>query len=143
CATCARNEREQRMGARRILVVDDCGDTVEIMSTLLTILGHECRGASTGAEAIEEAVEYEPDLVLLDIALPDISGYDVARVLRARCRHPFYLAALTGWSSPEDVQRAAECGFDQHLLKPIRKDTLSHVVERVDARLERRGAGAG
>lgn len=117
------------MGARRILVVDDCADTVEIVSTLFSILGHECQGASSGAAAIEAALGFQPEIVLLDLALPDLSGFEVARELRARCRHDFYLAAMTGWDGKRAREQTRASGFHQHLVKPIDRRTLCALVQ--------------
>jgi CheY-like chemotaxis protein len=103
----------------RVLVVDDYPDSAEIASMLLTLYGHECRTAVNGLDALAQAAEFQPDIVILDIGLPDISGYEVARTLRARAgSRPLYLAAVTGWGQPEDRVRAFAAGFDQHVLKP-------------------------
>jgi len=103
----------------RVLVVDDYVDAAEVTCMLLSILGHDCRNAATGGAALDEAARFEPHIVILDIGLPDISGYDVARELRIRAAgRPLYLAAVTGWGQPEDRARALEAGFDQHVLKP-------------------------
>lgn len=118
------------MGVRRILVVDDCADTVETVSALYSILGFECRGARTGAAAIEAAMDFDPEVVLLDLGLPDLSGYEVARELRVRCTRGIYLAAFTGWGGTRIQQRTREVGFDQHVLKPIGKDALCRIVQR-------------
>lgn len=114
----------------RVLVVDDCGDTVEILSTLLEMLGHETRGAKTGVKAIAEADAFEPDVVLLDLVLPDISGYSVASELRKRTRRDMYLAALTGRGTARDRARCLDAGFDEHLLKPVNRTGLCDVLVR-------------
>lgn len=103
----------------RVLVVDDYPDSAETASMLLTLFGHECRTAVTGRGALAQAAAFDPDIVILDIGLPDISGYEVARALRARAggRSP-YLAAVTGWGQPHDRVQALAAGFDQHVLKP-------------------------
>jgi two-component system, OmpR family, response regulator len=103
---------------RRVLVVDDYPDAAEIACLLLESLGHECRAATTGAGALAEAERFDPQIVILDIGLPDISGYDVARELRRRCGAGIYLAAVTGWGQPADRVRAFAAGFDLHVLKP-------------------------
>jgi CheY-like chemotaxis protein len=114
----------------RVLIVDDCGDTVEILSTLLEMLGHEARGAKTGASALAEAEAFEPDLVLLDLVLPDISGFSVASELRKRSRRDVYLAALTGRGTARDRARCRDAGFDEHLLKPVDRSGICNVIER-------------
>lgn len=102
----------------RVLVVDDYEDTLEATVTLLDLLGHVTAHASTGAQALSEAHEFRPDIVLLDISLPDASGYDVARVLRQVYGDSVYLAAVTGWARPEDRVQAMAAGFDRHVAKP-------------------------
>ena len=112
----------------RVLVVDDCGDTAEGIATLLAMFGQAPRTARTGFEAIALARSFEPELVLLDIALPDLSGYDVARELRRS--HPrSYLVALTGHVRAADRERAYRSGFDVHVAKPIGADSLMVLVE--------------
>jgi len=116
--------------SRRVLLVDDNRDSVETLSMLLRIKGHDTRIAETGEEALGAAEEYQPHVVLLDLSLPGIDGYAVAHELRKR---PFgahvVLVALTGWSGREVQARAAEAGFDFHLLKPVEWPELEQVLE--------------
>lgn len=114
----------------RVLIVDDCGDTVEILSTLLEMLGHETRGAKTGAAALAAAESFEPEVVLLDLVLPDISGFSVASEIRKRSRRDMYLAALTGRGTARDRARCRDVGFDEHLLKPVDRTGLCDVLVR-------------
>lgn len=85
---------------------------------LLRILGHEPTAVHRGADALTAARALDPHLVMLDIDLPDISGYDVARTLRDERGRRSYLAAATGWGRPSDRERAVAAGFDEHLTKP-------------------------
>ena len=86
----------------RVLVVDDQPDCAEVVSVLLTIMGYECQSAGTGSEALEQAEKFEPDVVLLDLHLPDVSGYEVARELRRRAgKRPLHIAAVSGSSTPD------------------------------------------
>jgi CheY-like chemotaxis protein len=120
----------------RVLVVDDYPDSTASTSMLLALLGYDCRTANSGREALEQAAEFAPNIVLLDIGLPDISGYEVARQLRARQGdRPLYLAAVTGWGQPEARARAFEAGFDQHVLKPATAATLKQILQRAAALL--------
>ena len=113
----------------KILVVDDYPSTAEVTSLYLTALGHECRTAGTAAEALEVAAAFDPQIVILDIGLPDQSGYDVARALRARAGgRRLHLAAVTGWGTSHDRVRAFESGFDQHILKPADGAKLQSIV---------------
>ena len=104
---------------RRILVVDDNLDAAESLATLLAIKGHETRMAHDGAQALEEAEAFKPDVVFLDIGMPAVDGHETARRIR---REPWgrnmVLVALTGWGQMEDRRRSKEAGFDHHLVKP-------------------------
>jgi len=119
---------------RRVLVVDDNHDSVETLSMLLRIKGHDARVAENGEDAIKIADEYEPHVVVLDLSLPGIDGYEVAHRLRQR---PYgmgiILVALTGWSGREVRLKAAEAGFDFHLLKPVEWPELEQVLESTPA----------
>ena len=116
-------------GKVRVLIVDDYPDSAEVSAMLLELFGHQCRIATTGQDALTEAAAFDPDIVILDIGLPDISGYDVARTLRAQPRaRPLYLAAVTGWGQPEDRVRALAAGFDLHVLKPTDGEKIQNIV---------------
>jgi DNA-binding response OmpR family regulator len=102
----------------RVLLADDNIDFVSSLGALLSAEGHEVRIAHDGAEALEVARRFEPDFAFLDIGMPKVNGYEVARRLRreaARC----VLVAVTGWGQEEDRLRAREAGFDRHLVKPV------------------------
>ncbi len=121
--------REAR-SKHRVLLVDDYPDAAEVASMLLTIYGHECRIAHCGHEALRVADEFDPQIVVLDISLPDVSGYDVARELRRRWGgRPLHLAAVTGWGQPKDRARAFDAGFDQHLVKPTDAAKLKSIIQ--------------
>lgn len=119
---------EQTTG-RRILVVDDNRDAAETLATLLGIAGNETHLAYDGSAAIEAAEKIKPDVVLLDIGLPKMSGYEVARSLRAKpWGRSMVLVALTGWGQEEDRRRSLDAGFDAHLVKPVDNDQLLAVL---------------
>ena len=104
----------------RILVVDDNLDAARSMELLLRTAGHEVSVAHTGPAALEAVVAQHPDVLLLDIGLPEMDGYEVARRIRERpSGRDILLIALTGWGQPEDRQRAVDAGFDHHLTKPV------------------------
>jgi CheY-like chemotaxis protein len=104
----------------RILVVDDNRDATESLTMLLQITGHETRSAFDGADALELASRFRPDVVLLDIGLPGLNGYDVARRIREQpWGRNAVLVALTGWGQEEDRRKSSEAGFDAHLVKPV------------------------
>lgn len=114
----------------RILVVDDNQDTAQSMGELLEILGHQAQVAFDGTKAVEVATTFQPDIVLLDIGLPIIDGYEVARRMRAAGLNSSLLIALTGYGREEDRERAHQAGFDMHFTKPIELDTLQKVLEQ-------------
>ena len=104
----------------RILIVDDNADAAATLNVLLSSLGYETRLATTGIDALKQAAEFKPDVVLLDIGLPGIDGYEVARRLRNLVQHrAMKIVAVTGWGQEADKQRSREAGIDVHLLKPI------------------------
>ena len=114
----------------RVLVVDDNLDAAKSLAALLKMQGHEVRVAHDGRSALEVAAGFLPQFVLLDIGMPGMDGYEVARRLRTipdlqRAR----LAALTGWGQPEDRRRSAEAGFDFHLVKPVEPQRLQELLE--------------
>jgi CheY-like chemotaxis protein len=115
---------------RRVLVVDDNYDSTETLSLLLQVKGHEAHIASDGEEALTVADRVQPDLVLLDLSLPKMDGYEVARLLRQRpYSAAMLLVAVTGWSGQDVKARAAEAGFDYHLLKPVDWEQLERILE--------------
>ena len=106
--------------ARRILVVDDSRDAAESLATLLELTGNETHTAHDGLEAVETAARVRPDLVLLDIGLPKINGYEAARRIREQpWGKSLVLVALTGWGQDEDRQKSREAGFNGHVVKPV------------------------
>jgi CheY-like chemotaxis protein len=118
----------------RILVVDDNRDSAESMAMFLRMTGHEISTAHDGLDAVKEADAFLPDVILLDIGLPGLNGYEVAQRIRAMPGNRVILIALTGWGQEEDRRRSKEAGFDHHLTKPINFDHLNRLL--VDARPE-------
>ncbi len=113
-------ESKASVAGRRILVVDDNLDSAESMSLLLEISGHDVRTAHDGVAAVETASSFRPEIVLLDIGLPKLNGYEAARKIRSEdWGKSMYLMALTGWGQDKDRERSKEAGFDCHLVKPI------------------------
>lgn len=111
--------------AKRILVVDDNPDSAESLALMLGFWKYEVRIAIDGPAAVDQALEFLPHVVLLDVGLPGMSGYDVARRLRSEpLTRAALLIALTGYGQPEDRDRSAEAGFDHHLTKPVAPDVL-------------------
>ena len=108
----------QSPDTRRVLVVDDNEDAADSLATLLDVVGYQVRVAYDGPEAIEAADDFKPDAALLDIGLPHLSGYDIARHIRGTLGTNVLLVAITGWGAEEDRRRAREAGFDHHFTKP-------------------------
>ena len=118
---------------RRILVVDDNVDSAETMAEILKLWGHEVQTAHDGAAALEAARAHRPDAVLLDVGLPVMDGYEIARRLRQEGL-AILLVAVTGFGTAEDRRRAEEAGFDTHLTKPVSPDALRRVLRGGDAK---------
>jgi PAS domain S-box-containing protein len=113
---------------KRILVVEDNADNREMMHILLEGSGHVIHEAGDGVSGVELAVQLEPDVILIDIGLPGIDGYQVARQIRAKLRDRTRLIALSGYGQPKDKQLAFDSGFDDHLLKPVDPARLLSVL---------------
>jgi CheY-like chemotaxis protein/anti-sigma regulatory factor (Ser/Thr protein kinase) len=114
---------------RRVLMIEDYADARDSLRALLELSGHEVREAADGRTGVELALRLQPDVVLIDIGLPGLDGYDVARRIRSAPQgHRMVLAAVTGYGQPEDRRRAEEAGFDAHLVKPVDPDQLTELL---------------
>jgi PAS domain S-box-containing protein len=119
---------------RRILVVDDNEDAAEWLATLLNLTGHETYVARDGVEAIRAAERLLPDVVLLDIGLPALDGYEVCRRIREQpWGRDLVLVAVTGWGQEEDRQKSREAGFDRHLIKPVDDQVIMSLLASLPA----------
>ena len=117
---------------RRILVADDNCDALESLATLLELGGHEVFSAANGALALECAERHLPEVALLDIGMPKLDGYEVARRIRAQpWGHRITLIALTGWGQESDRRKSDEAGFNSHLVKPLDLDKLTELLGRL------------
>jgi signal transduction histidine kinase len=113
------------LSGRRILVVDDAPDCRESLGEVLRIAGADVRTAADGLAGLEVAAEFDPEIVLLDIRMPKMDGYETARQLRAAPGgEKRMLIALTGWGQPEHIEKSRLAGFDEHLTKPVEVDLL-------------------
>lgn len=121
----------------RVLVVDDMTDTAQCLAKLLRKQGHTVEVAHDGPQACEQAHTFAPEVVLLDIGMPGMDGYEVARQLRhdQACADSF-LVALTGYGQEEDRRRALDAGFNEHLVKPVNIERIQQLVERAPSRRE-------
>jgi signal transduction histidine kinase len=114
---------------RRILVADDNVDALDSLAMLLEFAGHEVRKARDGAEALEGARAWQPEIMLLDLGMPKLTGYEVAQRVRAEdWGRNVRMVAISGWGQREDQRRSRESGFDQHLVKPISFDSLNGIL---------------
>lgn len=114
----------------RIMIVDDSPDACAALAELLQLLGHEVTTASKGEDAISAAALYRPDVMFLDIGLPGMDGYTVARTLRATAKSSgMALVALTGYGQPDDRKKTRDAGFDYHLVKPADLATISEILQ--------------
>ena len=112
----------------RVLVVDDSVDSAETLGELLRIWGHDVRLAHDGPAAVEAARDYRPDVILLDIGLPGMDGFAVARQLKSEGLQARLLVALTGYGEQTDKQRSQEAGFHHHMVKPVDPDALQKLI---------------
>ncbi|HEY7887996.1 MAG TPA: response regulator [Steroidobacteraceae bacterium] len=118
--------------ARRILIADDNNDALESLATLLQLSGHEVYTATNGGTALQSAERHLPEVVLLDIGMPLLDGYEVAKRIRAQpWGQRITLVALTGWGQDSDRRRSREAGFDSHLVKPLDLETLIDLLARL------------
>jgi CheY-like chemotaxis protein len=113
---------------QRVLIVDDNADAADTLQMVLRSLGYDARVAHDGASALELAPQFRPHFVLLDIGMPGLDGYEVARRLRAMNVPGMRIIAITGWGQAADRQRAREAGFDVHLVKPVEPAELVKVL---------------
>ena len=124
-----RETQSSRFVKHRVLVVDDNVDAAESLAQLLNLEGHSTQIAYTSRVALDRFEQFEPDVVLLDIGLPEMDGYEVAHRLRQRMgSRPVTLVALTGYGQREDRDRAIAAGFDEHLVKPVGFDELQRIL---------------
>jgi signal transduction histidine kinase/ActR/RegA family two-component response regulator len=126
------NEEAQRGKLYRILVVDDRKNSADILARLLRKKGHDVQTAYDGKNGLSVAEKFRPEVVLLDIGMPDMNGYEVCRQIRS---HPWgtrmYLIAVSGWGQEQDRRRSAEAGFDYHLVKPVHSAMLTKVLDSI------------
>jgi CheY-like chemotaxis protein len=119
----------QNPKSKRVLVVDDNVDAAATLAELVDLWGHEVRVAYDGRLALEEVSRFQPEVVLLDIGLPQMDGYEVARRLGEQAgRQGLRLVAVTGYGQEEDRRKAEAAGFDDHLVKPVDPDALQQLL---------------
>lgn len=127
----------------KILVVDDNHDSALSLAMMLSIMGHETRTAHDGESAVSHAEEFLPDVVLLDIGLPKLNGYEVAqRIRESSWGGSMFLIAVTGWGQEEDRQRSSEVGLNMHMVKPVEPSALEKLLSELkrNREIERRSS---
>ncbi len=123
------DDDQQTLAKRRILIVDDNQDSADSLAQLLKIMGHEVGTAYDGEQAVEAAAVLRPEVILLDIGMPKLNGYEACRRIREQpWGQGIFLIAVTGWGQEEDHRRANECGFDHHLVKPVELAELTKLL---------------
>jgi CheY-like chemotaxis protein len=135
----AADNRSAGASGLRILVADDNRDSTATLGMLLRILGNDVRTAHDGLEAVGEAGEFRPDVILLDIGMPKMNGYEAARKIRSESwGRRVVLIALTGWGQERDRQLSREAGFDHHYVKPVDPATLTKLLASIGQTLTAR-----
>ena len=133
---------EQPTSKRRILVADDSRDVVESFQLMLRLLGHEVQTALNGKDAVEKAEEFRPDVIVLDVGMPMMDGYETAnRIRQLPWSRDVVLIAVTGWGNEKDKLRSAAAGFNVHLVKPVDAVTILEVVDQLDQSKAGRASG--
>jgi two-component system CheB/CheR fusion protein len=129
-----------------VLIADDNRDSGESLGMLLELSGHQVQLARDGREAVETAIRLLPDVVILDIGMPNLNGYDAARRIRELDpERRSLLIAITGWGQDLDRRRSLEAGFDHHLIKPVEPDTLDQLLRSFasSSRTSQAASGSG
>ena len=116
--------------ACRILVIDDVADVAKTLTAVVSGLGHTAQYVTDPREAVDVARTFKPTLVLLDIGMPYINGFELAPMLRSALAPAVRIVAVTAWGSAKDKAHSRACGFDDHLVKPANEAALSNVIEK-------------
>lgn len=126
-----RGPKRRALARLRILAVDDNEDAVVLLAKLLEHHGHDARACTSGADALALGAEFAPDVVILDLGMPGLNGFETADKLR---KEPWgktvQLVPLTGWGQPEDIRQTLAAGFHSHLVKPLSIERLLDLLDR-------------
>jgi signal transduction histidine kinase len=126
------SETASGLSSRRILVVDDNVDAAETLGLMLKLQGHQVQTAHDGLQALNAASVFLPHIILLDLGMPNLNGYETANRIRSQAwGRDIALVAVTGWGQPKDRERTVEAGFDAHLVKPVDRETLLKTLRDV------------
>ena len=129
--------RDAAMLPRSVLVIEDNDDARETLQAMLELMGHRVESADDGPAGVDKALATIPDVAFVDIGLPSMDGFEVARRLRAADGSRMYLVALTGFGAREDRERALAAGFDAHMVKPVEANALAKLLRGIQPRLDR------
>jgi len=125
---------EHALTRRRILVADDNSDAASSLGMLLEMMGHEVCIVHDGVEAVEKASTFGPDIILLDLGMPQLNGYEACSRIRAQPSNKGTLiVALTGWTQDDKIKRSQQAGFDFHLIKPVELPALEKLLRESPA----------
>jgi len=125
-----RERRGATVARRRVLVADDNADAASTLGTMLELLGHEILTANDGADAVDKARTFAPDIVFLDVGMPRMNGYDACEAIRKLPGgNRMTIIALTGWGQESHKQRSREAGFDRHFVKPVALEELQAIFD--------------
>jgi CheY-like chemotaxis protein len=120
---------DEQPAHRKVLVVDDNRDAADTLALGLQTLGHEVRVVCDPLEAVAEADDFRPEVAFLDVGMPELNGYELARLMRQQSwGRDLMLVALTGWGQEEDRRRSRQAGFDHHLVKPADLDEIARLT---------------
>lgn len=115
-----------------IIVIDDNKDITDLTCRLLNVMGYDATSALSGEEGIAKAKVQKPEVILCDIGMEGMDGYDVAKYIRQDDKlKDIYLIAISGYSSPKDIKHSIEAGFDKHLIKPINLNALKKILDEI------------
>ena len=132
--TVSRPPSESAVTKRRVLVVDDNHDSGDTLAILLRVKGHDVRTARDGLEAMQVVPEFQPHIILMDIGMPSLNGYDATqRIRQMPCGKDIFIVAVTGWGQPDDKRRSAEAGCSAHLTKPVDFAALQGLLAKAEA----------
>lgn len=126
----------------RVLVVDDYPGAADVACVLVRLLGHEASAATTAAQALAAVESYHPHVIVLDLGLPDGTGYDVARAVRSRGGKQPFIAAMTGWDSSADRGQSLAAGIDMHVVKPASAENLGLILAAATSKVTDSGAAS-
>jgi CheY-like chemotaxis protein len=124
---------EQPLGRMRIAIVEDNADIRDTLGELLALEGHEVFLAGDGPSGLRVILENKPDVALLDLGLPRMDGYELARTVRSSCGSEVKLVALTGYGRDEDRAKSRQAGFNHHLVKPVEETVLARLLAEIEA----------